>query len=97
VSDYSKYAINRKRHDLLLNRVAIINQMHGCQYDYLAGNPCEVRHTGRWYECYYGGDLLTTWDVLDSATLDAAFRRVDSLADALWLVRRAGFLRMLIS
>lgn len=93
----AQYVINRKRHDLLLNRVAIINQTHGCQYDFLAGNPCEVRSRGRWYEVYYGGDLLTSWDILDTATLDAAFVRVDALADAVWLVRRAGFLRMLIS
>lgn len=97
MSNYCKYAINRKKHDLLLNRVAIINQTHGCRYDYLAGNPCEVRNTGRLYECYYGGDLLTSWDVLDISTLDAAFSSLDALADAVWLVRRAGFLRMLIS
>lgn len=97
MSDYRQYDINRKKHDLLLNRIAIINQTHGCRYDYLAGNPCEVRNTGRWYECYYGGDLLTSWDVLDVSTLDSAFAALDALADAVWLVRRAGFLRMLIS
>ena len=97
MSDYAKNGGNHKRHNLLLNRVAIINQLHGCQYVFDAGNPCVVRGYGRSYEVYYGGDLLTTWDIADTATLDAAFRRVDSLADALWLVRRAGFLRMLIS
>lgn len=97
MSNYCKYAINRKKHDLLLNRVAIINQTHGCQYDYLAGNPCEVRNAGRLYECYYGGDLLTAWDVLDISTLDSAFAVLDALSDAVWLVRRAGYLRMLIS
>ena len=97
MSKYSKYGMNHKRHDLLLNRVAIINQVHGCKYDFQTGNPCEVRGYGRSYEVYYGGDLLTTWDISDSGTLDAAFSRLDALADAVWLVRRAGFLRMLIS
>lgn len=82
------------KHDLLLNRIAIVNQIHGCNYDYSYGNPCTVRFCRGWYTCDYFGNRLCAWRVYDFPSLDVAYDRVDSLADTLWLVRRAGCLRV---
>ncbi len=86
-----------RTHDKLLNRIAIVNQIHGCRYDYSVGNPCTVRYARGAYVCEYGGAELCAWGVYDLSSLDAAYAKVDALADALWLVRRAGFLRVSIS
>lgn len=83
-----------KRHELLLNRIAIVNQIHGCSYDWSVGNPCTVRYVRGWYVCDYCGECLCAWCVYDFPSLDAAMSRVSSLADALWLLRRSGYLRM---
>lgn len=83
-----------KKHDILLNRIAIINEIHGCKYDYSPANPCTVTYRLGCYTCTYAGDVLCAWDAYDLVSLDAAFARVDALSDALWLVRRAGYLRV---
>ena len=83
-----------KKHDLLLNRIAVINQIHGCQYDHSCGNPCAVSYRLGTYSCIYAGDVLTTWRVYDLPSVDSALVLVDSLSDALWRIRRAGFLRV---
>lgn len=82
------------KHDLLLNRIAIVNQIHGCNYDYSFWNPCTVKYLRGWYVCDYLGTRLCEWCVYDFPSLERAYDRVDSLADALWLIRRAGYLRM---
>lgn len=83
-----------KRHDILLNRIAIINEIHGCRYDYSPANPCTVSYRLGHYTCTYAGDTLCSWLAYDLPSLDDAFACVDALCDALWLVRRAGFLRV---
>lgn len=83
-----------KRHDILLNRIAVINQIHGCNYDYSPANPCCVTYRLGCYTCTYAGDVLCDWRAYDLTSIDKAFVLIDALADALWIVRRAGYLRM---
>lgn len=84
-------------HDLLVNRVCMVNEIHGCRYHHGYGNPCVVRSCRHGYVCEYGGTPLCSWSCYDVQSVRDAFATVDALADSLWLVRRAGYLRMLIS
>lgn len=81
-------------HNNILNRVGIINEIHGCHYDYCYGNPCTVRHRLGWYSCLYFGDLIAQWQSFDVDGVKLAFAKLDALAEALWLVRKAGKLRL---
>ena len=83
-----------KVHNLILNRVAMINQTHGTDYGWSAGCVCTVRYDRGWYTCAYSGIDLCTWHVYDLHSTDSAFRKVDSLDAALWLVRVTGHLRV---
>ena len=87
-----------RTHDLLLNRAAMVNQIHGCAYDWGVGNPCRVYWDSLGsYVCEYAGDVLCRWALYDVAAVDAALRAVDALADTLWRVRKGGFLRVMVS
>lgn len=82
-----------KTHELVLNRIAVINQIHGCAYGHGVGYPCCVRSgLGGWYVCTYGGAVVCRWRDCD-LSVDDAMRRLEALSDALWLVARAGYLR----
>lgn len=94
----SLYLVERSRtfvriHDAILNAVGIINQIHGCEYDYCYGNPCTVSFRLGWYACRYYGDVIAQWQWCDVDAVECAYDVVKSLANALWLVRRAGKLR----
>ena len=80
--------------DKLLNRVGIINQIHGCAYDWNCGNPCTVTYARGCYVCHYCGVDFCQWFAYDLLSLETSLDKVDSLANALWLVRRAGYLRV---
>lgn len=79
-------------HDLAVNRIKVINQIHGCKHDMAYGNPCVIRKRLGWYHVYYCGELLVQWDGWDVEGVRLAYERLDGLANALWLVRRAGIL-----
>ena len=77
-----------KVHNLILNRVAMINQTHGIDYGWGAPGICTVCYSRGWYTCAYSGIDLCTWHVYDLHSTDAAFRKVDHLDEALWPVTR---------
>lgn len=81
-----------EKHDLILNRIAIINQIHGCRYDYEATNACVVSRDGVWYYCSYFGCELCRWRRYDLDGVSSVFDKLDAMADVLWRVRRAGML-----
>lgn len=83
-----------RKHDLIANRVALINQMHGCQYDYSGGNPCVMRYHGGWYEVVYCGTQVACWNLYDVPSVNYAFERIDVLNDILWNGRRDGCLSL---
>lgn len=93
--DYACMVRWSAQHDLLINRVGVINEIHGCSHHVGFGNPCRVYWSDGGYVCEYAGVVLCRWRLYDLDSLDSAFSVVDSLADSLWLVRRAGFLRVL--
>lgn len=82
-----------KIHNLILNRCGVINTIHGGCYGWSYGSLCSVRYARGAYECVYCGDVVCTWQVFDLPSADSALGYVSSLADALWLVSRAGMLR----
>lgn len=93
--DYACMSRWSAQHDLLINRVGVINEIHGCLHHVGIGNPCRVYWCNGGYVCEYCGSVLCRWGLYDVAACDAAFFVVDSLADALWRIRCAGYLRVL--
>ena len=81
-------------HNLILNRVAMINQTHGKDYGWGHDCVCSVRYSRGWYTCSYSGIDLCTWHVYDLPSTDAAFDKLDHFDRALWLVRVTGHLRV---
>lgn len=84
-----------KTHDLIANRVAIVNQMHGCRYDNCVGNPCVLRHLGGLYEVRYCDTVVASYALYDLNTANKALGTVDKLNDVLWNGRREGYMRLL--
>lgn len=76
--------------DTLENRVAIINQLHGCRYDFSKTNPCLLEHGRGWYLVKYDGNEIARFRVYDLDSITSAFGIVDGFANAIWLLRRAG-------
>lgn len=76
--------------DKIENRVSIINQIMGARYDTALDNPCRVWYRRGSYVCLYCGEVYATWHVYDVATAEVAFKRIDALADGLWLAFRTG-------
>lgn len=83
-----------KVHNLIVNRISIINQIHGCRYDGLVTNPCKLKRRDGHYVVDYCGEEMARWLLYDVDTVESAFRVVDRLSRALWLGRRAGVLRL---
>lgn len=92
--DYAVMSRWTSKHDLLMNRVGIINEIHGCAHHTGLGNPCRVWWDSGGYVCEYLGSELCRWRLYDLDGLSAAYGRVDALADALWRIRRGGCLRV---
>lgn len=83
--EYQKWV---KLHNLILNRIAYINQVHLCRYDYANTNPCTLSNGKGWFRASYFGEPLVTWTV-DVDSVEEAFRVIDLFGNCLWRVRRA--------
>ena len=79
--------------DLMYNRIAMVNRIHGHSYGWGVGAPLSMSYRLGWYRCTYFGDMLCQWRGYDAGSLSRAYAIVDALANALWLVARAGKLR----
>ena len=84
--DSEKWA---KLHNLILNRIAIINQIHLCRFDYCNTNPCSMKKERGRFVALYDGEPLASWGK-DLDSVSYAFELVDSFADCCWRIRRAG-------
>lgn len=73
------------------NRVAIINEIHGCRYDSSPGNPCALRWRKGRYVVTYCGEEIASYLLYDMPSVDGAFAKVDVLSNALWHARRLGY------
>lgn len=81
-----------KKHGLIANRVCCINQKHGCRYDNASDNPCKLVRSDSGYVVTYCGANVAGYRLSDPSSVDDAFTLVDALDNALWLIRRAGYL-----
>ena len=76
--------------DLIANRISIANQLLGARFDGAKDNPLLVEYKHGRYTCILCGETYATWGVYDVESTQAAFDRVDALADGLWLIGRGG-------
>lgn len=76
--------------DTLVNRVSIVNQILGARYEGSSDCPCVLSYRKGVYTISICGTVYITFRVYDAAQLDAAFGKIDSLADGLWYLSRSG-------
>lgn len=95
---YERYSHARwvREFDLLRNRVAVINQLSGCQYDFAWGNPCKIMYRCAAYEVRYDGVLVCRIGRYDQLDMGNALQLVDAWANCVWAIRRAGKLKVMI-
>lgn len=82
-------------HELIQNRIAVVNQLHGCRYDNGATNPCKLRSCGDVYIALYCGVAVASWKLYDVESARYALSHVDRLQDVIWQGRRTGYLRLM--
>lgn len=75
------------------NRVSIVNQIHGCRYDFDVSNPCALAYSHGRYSVTYDGLEVCGFGVYDADGIASALLSLTAWTDCLWRVRRAGFLR----
>lgn len=81
-----------KVHDLIVNRVGIVNELHGCRYHSGLTNPCRLLRRNGFYVVVYCHDEIARWRLYDLESVNLAFAAVDALAKACWAGRREGVL-----
>ena len=89
---YSDLVIWSKDYDLVLNRVKVVNQLHGCSYADSPSNPCRVLYDHGEYSVLYRGSRLCSFGVYDVVGVSSALSVVDSFADTVWSFSCAGLL-----
>lgn len=90
--DYSQVYAWNKAHKIVVNRVDIINQLHGCRYDSGILNPCKLKWRRGRYVVTYCGRELCAYRLYDAPSADAAVSVVSALVDMCWLGRRQGWI-----
>lgn len=90
--DYQQIYAFGKAHKLVVNRVSIINQLHGCRYDNGILNPCKLKWQRGRYVVTYCGRELCAYRLYDGTSADMAVSVVTALADMCWLGRRQGWI-----
>ena len=80
-----------RNHDLILNRLLIINQLHGCRYDRCSTNPCGLRHRGGTYDVEMYGVVVASYGLYDVSGVEDALALVDMLARLSWNGNAAGW------
>ena len=77
-------------HDLIANRVGIVNQLLGCRYAVSPTNPMGVRRDGSQYEVLCDGAVLASYGVWDVDGIRTAYELVDHWSDCVWQLSRLG-------
>lgn len=88
--DYATACEWLRMHDVILNRVSIINQVMGSRYDCSLDNPLLISCKRGLYTLTLCGADFVTWRAYDVSSTSDALRLVDSLKRAIWLIRRSG-------
>ena len=75
--------------DLVLNRVAIVNQLHGCRYDHNPENPMRVSRDHGTYVVTYCDAEVVSFRSNDLDSVSSAFAVLDAWSRCVWLLSRA--------
>lgn len=79
--------------DLLCNRVAIVNQLHGCRYDHSPENPMRVNCRRGDYVVSYRDAEVASFSTYDFESLSSSLSVVGAWSSCVWQLSRAGVLR----
>lgn len=71
-------------HDVIANKVSIINQMHNCRYARNYANPAQHRHRGGTYEVEIYGEVVASYALYDVEGTEKALERMQMLTDLYW-------------
>lgn len=77
-------------HELVVNRIAIVNQLLGSRYKFGSGAPLAVVSKGSRYLCRLNGCDLFAWDLRERSTVLEALACSDTLQNFLWLLGVGG-------
>lgn len=87
-----------RTHNLILNKVSIINQIFLCRHDFDPSNPCVFRPgLAHDYHVAICGRVVCSWHVWDLAGAGYAFALLETVANVLWAVRSSGWLALPLS
>lgn len=78
------------KHNLIANRVKIINQVLEGVHEGFVGTPCVVKYRRGCYRVLFFGVCLVEYRVYQVESVENAFLRVDAVCDSLWYMSRAG-------
>lgn len=86
---YEQADLWARMHDLIYNRVSVVNQLLGARYDGCRENPLQVVYEHGRYRCVLCGEDYASFGVYDLDTTQRALDRIDALQDGLWLLVRS--------
>lgn len=92
---FEQMGIWTKTHDLVRNRMRVLNQILGCRYDESPENPARLEYRHGTYRVRFCGRIVAEWRVYDLQSVQTAFERLDAMSDAFWQARRAGVVGVL--
>lgn len=88
--DYATACDWLRLHDVILNRVSIVNQLLGARYEGCSDNPLFIRCKRGVYTLSVCGADYVSWRAYDLDTTDVAYRMIDGLKRGIWLLGRNG-------
>lgn len=89
--DYNEMVLFAKNIDLLKNRVGIINEILGLPYHHASTNPVRLFLRRGRYVFEVCGSEVACFGSYDADGVSAALSYAESVSDALWHLRRGGF------
>lgn len=88
---YEEVRIWTDKHNLIANRVKVINQILGARYENSCDNPCVIEYRRGRYRVLFCGVCFAEYGVYKERQAIEALKRLDALNDALWYMSRVGF------
>lgn len=92
---YDDMAAWTKTHDLIRNRMQVLNQILGCRYDESPDNPARLEYYRGCYHVEFCDVTIAEWRIYDIQSVQTAFERLDAMSSAFWHARRAGVVGVL--
>lgn len=92
---YDDISVWTMTHDLIRNRMQVLNQILGCRYDDSPENPARLEYRRGTYRVDFCGRTIAEWRIYDLTSVQTAFQRLDALSTAFWDARRAGVVGVL--